>query len=242
MRDVVVGLFDDSANLLQPWIDAGYECHLFDILNDDTVQGKLYHHYADLTKPLTLPAELAGRVAFVSCHPPCDHLAISGARWFAGKGLRKLADSVHMFATAAEVCEATGAKYMIENPVSTISTYWRACDYTYHPYEYAREHLEDNYTKKTCLWTGGGFVMPPTNMHPSVQEVVEYVKELTKGRVVSYKTAVRLSNNDPHVKQFYPDDRIHQCAPGEHRAYLRSVTPESFGIAVFNANKGAADA
>ena len=27
-----------------------------------------------------------------------------------------------------------------------------------------REYFEeDNYTKKTCLWTGGGFVMPMSN-------------------------------------------------------------------------------
>lgn len=46
--------------------------------------------------------EFLERVAFVTAFPPCTHLAVSGARWFKGKGLRKLADSIHMFATAAE--------------------------------------------------------------------------------------------------------------------------------------------
>jgi hypothetical protein len=44
--------------------------------------------------------------------------------------------------------------------VSTISSYWRKPDHTFHPYEYTAFELNDNYAKKTCLWTGGGFVMP----------------------------------------------------------------------------------
>ena len=55
-----------------------------------------------------------------------------------------------------KLAEWSNAPYFIENPVSTVSTYWRKPDYTFHPYEYG-----DPYTKKTCLWTGGGFIMPP---------------------------------------------------------------------------------
>jgi hypothetical protein len=88
-------------------------------------------------------------------------MAVSGARWFKGKGLRRLALSVELFATAAEFCEWTGAPYGIENPVSTISTYWRKPDYIFHPSDYTGWHREDNYTKTTCIWAGNGFVMPP---------------------------------------------------------------------------------
>ena len=31
---------------------------------------------------------------------------------------------------------------------------------TFHPWEYAALEEQDNYTKKTCLWFGNGFVMP----------------------------------------------------------------------------------
>ena len=75
--------------------------------------------HADLTRPWLCPVDRE-RIAFVSAFPPCDHLAVSGARWFKGKGLRRLAVSVEMFATAAEFCEWAGAPYMIENPVSNI--------------------------------------------------------------------------------------------------------------------------
>ena len=106
------------------------------------------------------PRDLIDRIEFVSAFPPCDHLSVSGARWFRGKGLRKLALSVDLFATAADLCEWIGQPYLIENPVSTISTYWRKPDATFHPHQFTGLEPGDNYTKATCLWTGGGFVMP----------------------------------------------------------------------------------
>jgi hypothetical protein len=51
---------------------------------------------------------------------------------------------------------------MIENPVSTVSSYWRKPDFTFDPCDYGGYLIPpgDAYTKKTCLWTGNGFVMP----------------------------------------------------------------------------------
>ncbi len=206
MRDTVISLFDDSGNLMRPWIDAGYQCFLFDILNpvEGRDEGSVRWRHADLRQPLACPVD-PSRVAFVSCHPPCDHLAVSGARWFKGKGLRALASSVEMFATAAEFCEGVGAPYMIENPVGSMSTYWRKPDFTYQPFEYTGHDPADNYTKRTCLWVGGGFVMPAKNIDGTLGP---------------------------------PDNRIHACPPGPTRAYFRSVTPQGFGRAVFEANKG----
>jgi hypothetical protein len=69
-----------------------------------------------------------------------------------------------------------GCPYFIENPVSVLATKWRKPDHTFHPYEYGgyiakndAQHPRwpdyiadrDAYPKKTCLWTGNGFVMPP---------------------------------------------------------------------------------
>lgn len=140
---------------------AGYACLVVDITNPEhETLGKLTRIRADLTKPFVCPVPRE-RIAFVSCHPPCDHLAVSGARWFKGKGLRALETSVAMFATAAEFCESQDAPYMIENPVGVMSTYWRKPDAVYQPHWYASLAPEDNYTKKTCLWTGNGFILPP---------------------------------------------------------------------------------
>lgn len=161
----VISLFDYTGEMLRPWADAGYECAAYDIQHrgQEKRDGILFAHMdlsgweaVDVLLNSHDPSEIAAVFAF----PPCDHLAVSGARWFKGKGLRKLSRAIDMFATAAEFCEASGAPYLIENPVSTISTYWRKPDHTFHPWHYTGFCLEDNYTKKTCLWTGNGFVMP----------------------------------------------------------------------------------
>jgi hypothetical protein len=60
------------------------------------------------------------------------------------------------------VCEWSAAPWMIENPVSTLGSYWRKPDFTFHPYEFGQwpGGNGDDYPKRTCLWTGGGFRFP----------------------------------------------------------------------------------
>ena len=171
-KPIVVSLFDLTGESAQPWANAGYECHIIDQQHTaGDLRENIRAHSLDLlnttTDDILCSIKCYGRkVAFVSAFPPCDHLAVSGARWMAGKGLRALADSVHMFATAADFCEAVGSPYYIENPVSTISTYWRKPDYMYHPWQYSGLEPADCYTKKTCLWTGGGYNHPAPNCDP----------------------------------------------------------------------------
>ena len=121
---------------------------------------------ADLRNPWQPPGK---QWDFISAFPPCTHLSVSGAAWFKGKGLRPLSDSIAMFATAAEICEEAGCPYIIENPISTISTYWREPDYMFHPWQFSLFCPDDTYTKKTCLWTGGGFVMPDPAFSPHIE-------------------------------------------------------------------------
>ena len=178
---VVVSLFDKTGTAVQSWADAGYQCVLFDTQHPSgfaTLRDRITTVNCDLSiaQPTTIRDLVASairakpddqiEVAFVFCFVPCTHLAVSGARWMKGKGLRALASSIHLFATAADYCEYTGAPYLIENPVSTISTYWRKPDHTFHPWQYSGLESDDCYTKKTCLWTGGGFRMPKPYCDP----------------------------------------------------------------------------
>src|ERR1700758_2440692 len=114
MRGVVISLFDKTGNMVRPWADAGYACICYDIQHEGTRrEGNIvFSHWDALHETLVAPVH--GEIAAVFAFPPCTHLAVSGARWFKGKGLRKLAQSIHMFAAAAEFCEASGAPYMIE--------------------------------------------------------------------------------------------------------------------------------
>jgi hypothetical protein len=91
---------------------------------------------------------------------------VSGARWFKQKGLTSLDGAIDRVVAAREIAQWAEPKqgWMIENPVSTLSSYWRDPDYTFDPYEYENYTEEDNqYTKKTCLWTSDAFTMPSTD-------------------------------------------------------------------------------
>jgi len=168
---IAISLFDYTGNMLKPWRRAGYGCYAFDIqhktthMNDDGV----HCLHADLSNPHHVFNALLGtdpsEIAFISAFPPCTHLANSGNRWKKDKGLRALQESVGFFATSQEVCEHFDAPYIIENPIGSMSTYWRKPDYTFHPWHYDKHtDNDDNYTKNTCLWTGGGFVMPEKDL------------------------------------------------------------------------------
>lgn len=167
---VALSLFDRTGNITRPWLEAGFEAVIVDIQHPagETREGRLTRIGADMRDWIP-PREIVDRVCFVAAFPPCDHLAVSGARWFAGKGLGKLADSIRLFHVAARWADWFGVPYLIENPVSTISTYWRRPDHTFDPWQYSLLEPSDTYTKKTCLWTGGGFVMPAPRPLPDVQ-------------------------------------------------------------------------
>ena len=156
---IVLSLCDRSGVFVSPWLEAGYECWCVDLQHPpgETREGRRVLVGADVRTWLP-PRE---DFAFCAAFPPCTHLAVSGARWFKHKGLRALSEAIDIFGACVCVCvcEWTGAPWFCENPVSTVSTYFRKPDYSFDPCDYG-----DPYTKRTCLWSGGGFVMPPT--HP----------------------------------------------------------------------------
>jgi hypothetical protein len=110
---------------------------------------------------------------------PCDHLAVSGAAHFKAKAIKLGSDFQVIATNNAKACAMLGSllevPYMVENPVSRLATLWRKPNVCFQPYEYGAyipeaeavhptypEYIapRDAYSKKTCLWTGGGFVMP----------------------------------------------------------------------------------
>jgi len=76
-------------------------------------------------------------------HPPCTHLAVSGARWFAEK--RKEQEEALEFVRL--LLNAPIDRIALENPVSVISTRIRKPDQIIQPWMFG--HGE---TKTTCLW------------------------------------------------------------------------------------------
>jgi hypothetical protein len=79
-------------------------------------------------------------------HPPCTHLAVSGARWFTeGKKPWSLQEDALDF--VRKLLDAPIDKIALENPVSVISTKIRKPNQIIQPFEYGHD-----VTKKTCLW------------------------------------------------------------------------------------------
>ena len=78
-------------------------------------------------------------------HPPCTHLAVSGARHFAAKRADGRQQAALAFVQL--LMDAPIARWCIENPVSIISSQIRKPDQIIQPWQFG--HGE---TKKTCLW------------------------------------------------------------------------------------------
>lgn len=88
-------------------------------------------------------------------HPPCTHLAVSGARWFKEKKEEQEA--------ALEFVRRLMAlpfhRYALENPVSIISSRIKKPDQIIQPWQHG--HGE---TKATCLWLKNLPLLLPSNV------------------------------------------------------------------------------
>lgn len=87
-------------------------------------------------------------------HPPCTYLAVSGASWWSGTPEQARAEDFFMMFAETRI-----PKYAIENPIGSISTYWRKPDQIIQPWQFG--HGE---TKATCLWIDNLPLLQPTNI------------------------------------------------------------------------------
>ena len=228
----VISLYDYTGEALKPWAEVGYKCIAYDIQHDNTQSeifdsgGSIVYAKADLHDIATLDHLFTvysrKEVTFAMAFPVCTDMAVSGAAHFKRKRERDplfQRKAANYAIWCAELFQALGCPYFIENPVSVLSTLWRKPDYSFHPYEYGgyiepeqAEHPKwpdyiapmDAYPKKTCLWTGGGFVMPDISpVEPEAGHSRQHLK--LGGRSTKTKN-------------------------------IRSATPRGFAQAVFNVN------
>ena len=90
-------------------------------------------------------------------HPPCTHLAVSGARWFK----EKQAEQAEALEFVRVLMNAPIPRICLENPISIISSRIRKPDQIIQPWQFG--HGE---TKATCLWLKGLQKLVPTNIVP----------------------------------------------------------------------------
>jgi hypothetical protein len=95
------------------------------------------HYQGDIHNIMEGPWDL------MIAHPPCTHLAVSGARWFKDKQ----AQQREALAFVHDLMHAPIERICIENPISIISSHIRRPDQIIQPWQFG--HGE---TKATCLW------------------------------------------------------------------------------------------
>lgn len=95
-------------------------------------------------------------------HPPCTHLAVSGARWFKEKA-KEQAEALRF---VQALLDAPIERIALENPVSVISSRIRKPDQIIQPWQFGHGEV-----KATCLWLKNLPPLTPTNVvdgrHPA---------------------------------------------------------------------------
>ena len=112
----------------------GHDVTSCDLL-DSEIPGK--HYMGDVRDLLDQKWDL------MIAHPPCTHLAVSGAKWFKYKK-REQAEALDF---VQELMDCDIPRIAIENPISVISSKIRKPDQIIQPWQFG--HGE---TKATCFW------------------------------------------------------------------------------------------
>ena len=139
-----------SGRVRQAFRAIGHDAWSCDLLPDE--DGSRFHIQCDALK-----ATKVSQWDLMVAHPPCTHLAISGARHFFAKREDGRQDEAIEFFLA--LARSQIPRIAIENPVCIMSSMWRKPDQIIQPWQYG--HGE---TKATCLWLKGLPHLVPTNV------------------------------------------------------------------------------
>ena len=130
----------------------------------------------------------------VIAHPPCTHLAVSGARWFPEKQKDFRQQKACVF--FMQMMLARAKRVAVENPIGIMSNCYRKPDQIIQPYQFGHPTL-----KATCLWLRNLPKLQSTDIvKPEVQEFVcsdGKVKRFGKGIGEAIHNGRILAWNDP---------------------------------------------
>ena len=127
-------------------------------------------------------------------HPPCTHLALSGAAWFEGK--RKDGRQAEAISLFMRMANAPIPRIAIENPANIMGRIWRKRDQVIQPYRFG-----DPYQKTTWLWLKGLPKLKATH-----SEAPLFSETLDKGEMVTFASGRRMpkwyaeSRGDGHLR------------------------------------------
>lgn len=135
-----------SGRVREAFLQKGHDAWSCDLI-DTEIEGP--HYKCDVMTILDKGWDL------MIAHPPCDHLAISGARWFKYKQ-QEQKDAIEF---VRKLLDASIDKIALENPISVLSTHIRKPDQIIQSWQFG--HGE---TKATCLWLKNLPKLQPTNI------------------------------------------------------------------------------
>lgn len=135
-----------SGTVRDAFLELGHDAWSCDLLPTEK-QGP--HFQKDVLKVINKGWDL------MIAHPPCTHLAVSGARWFKGKEK----EQAEALAFVKALLNAPIEKIALENPVSIISSRIRKPNQIIQPWMFG--HPE---SKTTCLWLKNLPDLIPTKM------------------------------------------------------------------------------
>lgn len=138
-----------SGTVREAFKSKGHNAISFDLL-DTEIPGQ--HIKGNI---LELPLDYWKQFDIAICHPPCTHLAVSGARWFKDK----VKEQQQALEFVKYLMNLPIEKIAIENPISIISSRIRKPDQIIQPWQFG--HGE---TKATCLWLKNLPLLKPTNI------------------------------------------------------------------------------
>ena len=140
----------------------GHDAWSCDILPTE-IEGQ--HYQCDVREILNQDWDL------MIAHPPCTHLATSGARWFKDK----VNEQKEALAFVQLLMDAPIHKIAIENPVSIISSRIRKPDQIIQPWMFGEQ-----FQKTTCLWLKNLPKLIPTNIVDKGEFVIHGGKKIAK--------------------------------------------------------------
>ena len=141
-----------SGTVRRAFANLGHEAHSCDLLPSELpCEGEERHWQCDVREILDLGYDL------MIAHPPCTHLAVSGARWFKDKQ----EEQAEALKFVRDLLDAPIPRIALENPVSIISSRIRKPDQIIQPWQFG--HAE---SKTTCLWLKGLPPLEPTDVLP----------------------------------------------------------------------------
>ena len=144
------------------------------------------HYHGDVMDLLN-----SGKWDLMIAHPPCTHLAVSGARHFKHKQ-KEQAEALDF---VSELMNCSIPRICIENPVSVLSSKIRKPDQIIQPWQFGEDA-----SKRTCLWLSNLPKLIPTNVivkdryanqTPSGQNNVGESKDRAKLRSTTYTGIAR---------------------------------------------------